>query len=159
MKTFFKVLLWVLLIGTIVITSFVVASAVVDLTEKPEWVQKLLNFDRWLNWTFYWGYALFATVLVGAIVTFVFNIVNNPKRLLTTLYGLLIVGGIFGIAYYLVKSHDVVAVPNSAGGVFDNPSELFIAEIGIYLTYIVAGIAGLAVIISLLSGVIRKFAK
>ena len=64
----------------------------------------------------------------------------------------MVVGAALGVAL----SHDGLVIPNSAGGVFDNPFELRISEIGIYVTYIVSAIAVLVVVFDVLSGLVRK---
>ena len=48
-----------------------------------------------------------------------------------------VVGAALGIAL----SHKGLVIPNSAGGVFDNPFELVISEVGILVTYVVAAAA------------------
>ena len=37
-----------------------------------------------------------------------------------------------------MRNDDGLVVPNSAGGVFDDPFELVISEVGILVTYVVA---------------------
>jgi hypothetical protein len=156
MKTAFKIVLGFLIAATLGLVAFTVATAVQVSPEKPE-MQKL--FDLSLDLTFYWGYALFATALVAAIVAFLFNIISHPSGLVKTLLGLVLAGVVVGVPVGFVLSHDILPVPNSAGGVFDNPFELSIAEIGLYVTYLVAAIAVLVVVFDLLSGLVRKIIK
>ena len=156
MKTAFKIVLGFLIAATLGLVAFTVATAVQVSPEKPE-MQKL--FDLSLDLTFYWGYALFATAIVAAIVAFLFNIISHPSGLVKTLLGLVLAGVVVGVPVGFVLSHDILPVPNSAGGVFDNPFELSIAEIGLYVTYLVAAIAVLVVVFDLLSGLVRKIIK
>ena len=156
MKTAFKIVLGFLIAATLGLVAFTVATAVQVSPEKPE-MQKL--FDLSLDLTFYWGYALFATAIVAAIVAFLFNIISHPSGLVKTLLGLVLAGAVVGASVGFVLSHDILPVPNSAGGVFDNPFELSIAEIGLYVTYLVAAIAVLVVVFDLLSGLVRKIIK
>ena len=156
MKTAFKIVLGFLIAATLGLVAFTVATAVQVSPEKPE-MQKL--FDLSLDLTFYWGYALFATAIVAAIVAFLFNIISHPSGLVKTLLGLVLAGAVVGASVGFVLSHDILPVPNSAGGVFDNHFELSIAEIGLYVTYLVAAIAVLVVVFDLLSGLVRKIIK
>ena len=156
MKTAFKIVLGFLIAATLGLVAFTVATAVQVSPEKPE-MQKL--FDLSLDLTFYWGYALFATALVAAIVAFLFNIISHPSGLVKTLLGLVLAGVVVGVPVGFVLSHDILPVPNSAGGVFDNPFELSITELGLYVTYLVAAIAVLVVVFDLLSGLVRKIIK
>ena len=156
MKTAFKIVLGFLIAATLGLVAFTVATAVQVSPEKPE-MQKL--FDLSLDLTFYWGYALFATAIVAAIVAFLFNIISHPSGLVKTLLGLVLAGIVVGVPVGFVLSHDILPVPNSAGGVFDNPFELKISEAGLYVTYLVAAIAVLVVVFDLLSGLVRKIIK
>jgi hypothetical protein len=156
MKTVLKIVFWFLIAGTVALTAFTVATAMLATPEKPE-MQKL--FDLSLNLTFYWGYALFATVIVSAIIAFFFNIITHPSTWLKTLLGIGIVGLVVGSIVAWVLSHEIAPVPNSAGGVFDNSFELQISETGLYLTYAVAAIAILVVVYDMFSGLVRRFIK
>ena len=156
MKTALKIVLWLLIAGTAVLTAFTVATALMATPEKPE-MQKL--FDLSLELTFYWGYALFAIAIISAIIAFFFNIISHPSGLVKTLIGIVIVVLVVGSAVAWVKFHEIAPVPNSAGGVFDNPFELQISEIGLYVTYAVAAIAILVVVYDMLSGLVRRFIK
>ncbi len=159
MKTILKVVLWFLIIGTLGLVALILTSAMVDTAEKPLFVQKLLNFDFWLNVFFFWGYALFAIALIASVVAFVFNIISNPSSLVKTVIGLVIVIAVAGLPAIWVHYHAPQPVPNSAGGFFENPLELKIAEAGLYVTYIVASIAGLALLYTIVSGIVRKIIK
>ena len=156
MKTVLKILFWFLIAGTVALTAFTVATAMLATPEKPE-MQKL--FDLSLNLIFYWGYALFATVIVSAIIAFFFNIISHPSKLLKTGVGIGVVILVVGSIVAWVISHEIAPVPNSAGGVFDNRFELQISEIGLYLTYAVAAIAILVVVYDMFSGLVRRFIK
>ena len=156
MKTAFKIVLGFLIAATLGLVAFTVATAMQVSPEKPE-MQKL--FDLSLDLTFYWGYALFATAIVAAIIAFLFNIISHPSGLVKTLLGLVLAGIVVGVPVGFVLSHDILPVPNSAGGVFDNPFELKISEAGLYVTYLVAAIAVLVVVFDLLSGLVRKIIK
>ena len=156
MKTAFKIVLWSLIVVTLGLVVFTVTAAMSVTPDKPE-MQKL--FDLSLDLTFFWGYALFAAALVAAIIAFSFNIISHPSGLVKTLIGLVIAAAVVGSSVGIVLSHDILPVPNSAGGVFDSKFELSIAEIGLYVTYVVAAIAILVVVYDILSGMVRRFIK
>lgn len=156
MKLAFKVVLVCLLVATVGLAGFaVVANALAEV--KPE--MKAL-FDLALDLNFYWGYALFAIAILATITAFVFNVVTNPAGIGKMLAGLGIVAVVVGApAIFVWKFREILPVPNSAGGVFDDTFALRISETGLFITYIVAGLALLAVVIYGLNAAIRKIVK
>ena len=144
MKTVLKVLLWVL-IG---ITAGLVGWAVYQ-----------GGADEAIGYNLLWAYGLLVLAVVGVIVAALIDTFTHPAGLIKTLLGVVIVVAVVGTSVGLVLSNAPVPVPNSAGGVFDNPFELRISEIGIYVTYIVAAIAILVVVFDVLSGLVRKVLK
>ena len=156
MKTAFKIVLGCLISVTLALVAFTVYTASQITPEKPQ-MQEL--FDLSLDLNFFWGYALFALAILGVVIAFFFNIVSHPSGLIKTLLGLVVVVAVVGTAFGLVLSHELLPVPNSAGGVFDNPFELKISAIGLYVTYIVAAIAILAVFVDMCGSVVRRFIK
>ena len=106
-----------------------------------------------------WGYGLLGLAILGVLCAALVDTISHPAGLGKTLLGLVVVVAVVGAALALVLTHDATPVANSAGGSFDNPFELRIAELGIYVTYIVAVIALLAVVVDMLSGVVRKMIK
>jgi hypothetical protein len=141
MKTVLKVLLWVL-IG---VTAGLVGWAVYE-----------GGSDQAISCNLMWGYGLLALAVVGVICAALIDTFTHPSGLLKTLLGVVIVVAVVGTSVGLVLSNEPLPVPNSAGGVFDNPFELRISEIGIYVTYIVSAIAVLVVVFDVLSGLVRK---
>ncbi len=144
MKTVLKVLLWVL-IG---ITAGLVG-----------WAVYTGGSDEAISYNLIWGYGLLALAVVGVLCAALVDTFTHPAGLVKTLLGLVIVVAVVGTSVGLVLSHDILPVPNSAGGVFDNPFELRISEIGIYVTYIVSAIAILVVVYDVLSGLVRRVIK
>jgi hypothetical protein len=144
MKTALRIVLGLLLAVTIALTGWAVYEGGSDLSISANLV---------------WGYALFALAIVGVVVAALVGAISNPAGLGKTLLGVVVVVAVVGTAFALALSHDATPVANSAGGAFENPFELRISEIGIYVTYIVAAIALLAVAVDLVSAVVRKFAK
>lgn len=97
--------------------------------------------DVAISWNLIWGYAL----LVGAVVCVLWaalkGMLANPASVKKTLLAVVLVVVIVGAALGVALSHDGLVIPNSAGGVFDDPFELVISEVGILVTYVVAAAA------------------
>lgn len=156
MKTAFKIVLWSLICITVALVGY---ACYAGFKVDPEIPATEARFHQALDITFYWGYALFGTAVLSAIIAFFFNIISKPAGLGKTLLSVGVVAAIVGTSVGLVLSKDVLSVPNSAGGLFSDPFELRISEIGLYLTYIVAAIALLVVFFDMVSGLVRRFVK
>lgn len=144
MKTVLKVLLWVLIGITLGLVGWTVYTG---------------GSEEAININLIWGYALLAFAVVGVLCAALIDTVTHPAGLVKTLLGIVVVVAVVGTSVGLVLSNNIVTVPNSAGGVFDNPFELRISEIGIYVTYIVSAIAILVVVYDVVSGLVRKVLK
>lgn len=83
-----------------------------------------------------WGYVL----LVGAALSVVFcavkGMVKNPAGIKKTLASVAVIVIVVGAAVAYALSNKGLAIPNSAGGVFDDPFELVITESSIIVTYV-----------------------
>jgi hypothetical protein len=73
-------------------------------------------------------------VLISAIK----GTITNPAGLKKTMLAIVLVVVVVGAALFIALGHDGIVIPNSAGGVFDDPFELVISEVGILVTYAVA---------------------
>ena len=91
-----------------------------------------------ISWNLIWGYVL----LVGAVVSVLWaalrSLIADPAGVKKTLLAVALVVVIVGAALGVALSHDGLVIPNSAGGVFDDPLELVVSEVGILVTYVVA---------------------
>ena len=108
-----------------------------------------------ISWNLMWGYALLVTAIVSVICAAIKGTITNPAGLKNTLIAVVIVVVVVGAALGVALSHDGLVVPNSAGGVFDNPFDLAISETGIIVTYIVA----VAAIVVTIAGEVRNALK
>ena len=108
-----------------------------------------------ISWNLMWGYALLVTAIVSVICAAIKGTITNPAGLKNTLIAIAIVVVVVGAALGVALSHDGLVVPNSAGGVFDDPFELAISETGIIVTYIVAA----ATILVTIFGEVRNALK
>ena len=100
-----------------------------------------------ISWNLMWGYALLVAAVVAVLCAAIKGTITNPAGLKNTLIAVAIVVVVVGAALGVALSHDGLVVPNSAGGVFDDPFELAISETGIIVTYIVAVAAILVTIV------------
>ena len=108
-----------------------------------------------ISWNLLWGYALLVAAIVSVICAAIKGTITNPAGLKNTLIAVAIVVVVIGAALGVALSHDGLVVPNSAGGVFDDPFELAISETGIIVTYIVAAATILVTIISEVRNVLK----
>jgi len=100
-----------------------------------------------ISWNLMWGYALLVAAVVSVLCAAIKGTITHPAGLKGTLIAVVIVIAVVGAALGVALSHDGLVVPNSAGGVFDDPFELAISETGIVVTYIVAAAAILVTVV------------
>ena len=100
-----------------------------------------------ISWNLLWGYALLVVAVVSVICAAIKGTITHPAGLKNTLIATAIVVVVVGIALGVALSHDGLVIPNSAGGVFDNPFDLVISEAGIIVTYIVSAATILVTIV------------
>ena len=100
-----------------------------------------------ISWNLMWGYVLLVAAVLSVICAAIKGTITNPAGLKNTLIAVVIVVVVVGAALGVALSHDGLVIPNSAGGVFNDPFELAISETGIIVTYIVAAAAILVTIV------------
>ena len=108
-----------------------------------------------ISWNLLWGYTLLVTAAVCVLWAAIKGTITHPAGLKNTLIAVVIVVVVVGAALGYALSHDGLTIPNSAGGVFDDPFELVISETGILVTYVVAA----ATLIVTLVGEVRNALK
>lgn len=108
-----------------------------------------------ISWNLLWGYALLVVAVVCVLWAAIKGTITHPAGLKNTLIAVVIVVVVVGAALGYALSHDGLTIPNSAGGVFDDPFELVISETGILVTYVVAA----ATLIVTLVGEVRNALK
>ena len=112
-----------------------------------------------ISYNLLWGYTLLVVAIVVAIVSVLWaaikGTITHPAGLKNTLIAVVLVVVVVGAALGIALSHDGLTIPNSAGGVFDDPFELAISETGILVTYVVAA----ATLIVTLVGEVRNVLK
>ena len=108
-----------------------------------------------VSWNLLWGYALLVVAILSVICAAIKGTITHPAGLKNTLIAIAIVVVVVGAALGVALSHDGLVIPNSAGGVFDDPFDLAISETGIIVTYIVA----VAAIVVTVIGEVRNVLK
>ena len=100
-----------------------------------------------ISWNLIWGYVLLVAAIVSVLCAAIKGTITNPAGLKNTLIAVVLVVVVVGVALGIALSHDGLVIPNSAGGVFDDPFELVISETGILVTYVVAAATILVTIV------------
>ena len=91
-----------------------------------------------ISWNLVWGYALLVVAIVSVLISAIKGTITHPAGLKQTLLAVVLVIVIVGASLFIALGHDGIVIPNSAGGVFDDPFELVISEVGLLVTYVVA---------------------
>ena len=115
-------------------------------------VQHMGDMHADCNWMLVWTYAIVGIGIVAALASPVKNLFTTPKAAVKALVGLVVAAAVIGGCYALSSA---APVPNSAGGFFENAFELQFTDTVIFLTYLVAGVS----ILSILVGEIRNAIK
>ena len=126
----------ILMVGLFVITLALVGWAIISGGSEVA-----------ISWNLIWGYTLLVAAIVSVICAAIKGTITNPAGLKNTLIAVAIVVVVVGAALGVALSHDGLVIPNSAGGVFDNPFDLVISEAGIIVTYIVSAATILVTIV------------
>lgn len=115
-------------------------------------VQHMGDMHADCEWILWWLYGIVGIGIVAALASPVKNLFTTPKAALKALVGLVVAAAVIGGCYALSSA---APVPNSAGGFFEDAFELKFTDTVIYLTYLVAGVS----ILSILVGEIRNAIK
>ena len=108
-----------------------------------------------ISYNLLWGYTLLVVAIVSVLWAAIKGTITHPAGLKNTLIAIVLVVVVVGAALGIALSHDGLTIPNSAGGVFDDPFELAISETGILVTYVVAA----ATLLVTLVGEVRNVLK
>jgi ribose/xylose/arabinose/galactoside ABC-type transport system permease subunit len=123
MKKFLNILLGLLFAITAVMVGWAVVSGGNEVA---------------ISWNLVWGYALLVGAVLSVLISAIKGTITNPAGLKKTMLAIVLVVVVVGAALFIALGHDGIVIPNSAGGVFDDPFELVISEVGILVTYVVA---------------------
>lgn len=83
-----------------------------------------------------WGYVLLVGAALSVVYCAVKGMVKNPAGIKKTLASVAVIIVVVGAAVAYALSNAGLAIPNSAGGVFDDPFELVVTESSIIVTYV-----------------------
>ena len=83
-----------------------------------------------------WGYVLLVGAALSVVYCGVKGMVKNPAGIKKTIASVAIIVVVVGAAVAYALSNAGLAIPNSAGGVFDDPFELVVTESSIIVTYV-----------------------
>ncbi len=95
-----------------------------------------------------WGYILLAGAVLSVVYCAVKGMVKNPAGIKKALASVAVIVIVVGAAVAYALSNAGLAIPNSAGGVFDDPFELVVTESSIIVTYVAFVATVLAAIFS-----------
>ena len=115
-------------------------------------VQHMGDMHADCNWMLVWTYAIVGIGIVAALISPVKNLFTTPKAAVKALVGLVVAAAVLGGCYALSSA---APVPNSAGGFFEDVFDLKFTDTVLYLTYLVAGVS----LLSILVGEIRNAIK
>ena len=111
--------------------------------------------DAAISANLFWGYILVAGAVLSVVYCAVKGMVKNPAGIGKTIASLAVIVVVVGAAVAIALSHKGLAIPRSAGGVFDDPFELVVTESSIIVTYI----AFVATIVAALYSEVRNAFK
>ena len=133
MKKILNILLGVLLVVTLVLLVYACVTG---------------GSDASISANLIWGYVLLAGAVLAVLYSAIKGMVVNPAGIKKALLSIAIVVVVVGASVGIALSHKGLAIPNSAGGVFDNPTELVITESSIIVTYVALSVAIIVALVS-----------
>ncbi len=95
-----------------------------------------------------WGYILLAAAVLAVVYCAVKGMIKNPAGIKKAVASIAIIIVVVGISLGIALSHKGLAIPNSAGGFFDDPFVLVLTESSIIVTYVALVATILAAIFS-----------
>ncbi|MDX9929816.1 MAG: hypothetical protein RBS37_08220 [Bacteroidales bacterium] len=142
------ILLWVLMALTAVLIVIFYAGPVVEGTEGTNYEEPIIT-----NSFLVWAYILLG-ITVGLTVIFsLIGLFSNPKGAKKSIVALVVVAAVLVVAW-LLADDTVLHLPHYTGK--DNvPQTLKLVDTGLFTTYLLAGLAILAIIYSEISKVFK----
>ena len=103
-----------------------------------------------------WGYVLLVGAALSVVYCAVKGMVKNPAGIKKTIASVAIIVVVVGAAVAYALSNAGLAIPNSAGGVFDDPFELVVTESSIIVTYVAFVATVIAAVFSEIRNAFKK---
>ena len=138
-----------------VLNTIVLAALFAITAAFVVWAVVAGGSDLAISWNLMWGYALLAGAVICILCGAVANLIQNTSGLKKTGIAVAIVVAVVGTAVALTLTKEIAPIPTAEGGFFDNPFELAISQIGIYVTYAVAAAAILATVFAEVRNVLK----
>ena len=120
MKKIFNILLGVLLVITIVLLVYAIATG---------------GSEAAISANLMWGYALFVFAIASALFCAIFGMIQNPKGIKGAILSLALIIIIVGVSYFYSAGHTINIVDLQNNGFFGH-TQTVITETGIIVTYV-----------------------
>ena len=121
MKKILNILLVVLIAVTVALLVYAIATG---------------GSETAISLNLIWGYVLLVGAALSVVYCAVKGMVKNPAGIKKTIASVASIVVVVGAAVAYALSNAGLAIPNSAGGVFDDPFELVVTESSIIVTYV-----------------------
>ncbi|MFI3286243.1 MAG: hypothetical protein R3Y08_06265 [Rikenellaceae bacterium] len=146
MKNILKILLGVMLAITVCVIAYPVYTAFTGGSEEAIAAAIGVNL--------YWGYALFAIVVISALLGSIYGMLNASAGLLKTVLSFVLVAAIVVGSYLYAAGHTIEIINIENGAAFP-AMDTVITESSIIIAYIAMGGAVLAALASELMGAFK----
>ncbi len=120
MKKIFNILLSVLLVITIVLLVYAIATG---------------GSEAAISANLMWGYALFVFAIASALFCAIFGMIQNPKGIKGAILSLALIIIIVGVSYFYSAGHTINIVDLQNNGFFGH-TQTVITETSIIVTYV-----------------------
>ncbi|WP_300721668.1 hypothetical protein [uncultured Alistipes sp.] len=120
MKKIFNILLGVLLVITIVLLVYAIATG---------------GSEAAISANLMWGYALFVFAIASALFCAIFGMIQNPKGIKGAILSLALIIVIVGVSYFYSAGHTINIVDLQNNGFFGH-TQTVITETSIIVTYV-----------------------
>lgn len=130
MKKIFNILLGVLLVITIVLLVYAIATG---------------GSEAAISANLMWGYALFVFAIASALFCAIFGMIQNPKGIKGAILSLALIIVIVGVSYFYSAGHTINIVDLQNNGFFGH-TQTVITETSIIVTYVASVAAFLTAI-------------
>lgn len=120
MKKIFNILLSVLLVITIVLLVYAIATG---------------GSEAAISANLMWGYALFVFAIASALFCAIFGMIQNPKGIKGAILSLALIIVIVGVSYFYSAGHTINIVDLQNNGFFGH-TQTVITETSIIVTYV-----------------------
>ncbi|HJC26517.1 MAG TPA: hypothetical protein H9760_02640 [Candidatus Alistipes stercoravium] len=120
MKKIFNILLGVLLVITMVLLVYAIATG---------------GSEAAISANLMWGYALFVFAIASALFCAIFGMIQNPKGIKGAILSLALIIIIVGVSYFYSAGHTINIVDLQNNGFFGH-TQTVITETSIIVTYV-----------------------